>query len=169
MNNLNDVRGKRMPKAICWVWFVRELIEFLAVEVGLVIVGWGCWLWHFDQQWLKLINLASWFIAIGAALYYLIDMALIPYFYYTRWYSIDDQAIEIIHGVLVREHVTIPLATLQTVTIEQGVFLKKAGLWEVRLYTAADNFMVAALPQNEAKALRQHLVALINKPEDDDE
>lgn len=169
MENVSLNRRQHLPAKIKQVWLWRCLLGIVSGIVVPALVYFACQWSNFFNPWLNYLAFGCGVIAALWVAVSVIDLVLIPYHYQFWTFQLSENFIEITKGYIFRKQTTIPLARLQTVTLEDGVLLRAAGLWEVNLHTAADEFELAALSESQAKALRTQLVAMIKREGDENE
>lgn len=73
---------------------------------------------------------------------------------------------ELHKGYIFRKQITIPLARLQTVTLEAGPILRWQNLTELYLHTASSSEKISGLRLEDAKKFRKQLLTIIQKAGD---
>ncbi|MEA4988368.1 MAG: PH domain-containing protein [Anaerovorax sp.] len=98
---------------------------------------------------------------------FLINTFIMPVIQYKEWkYSIQEDRIELLHGVLVRNKVIIPISRIQYIEIEQGPIYQSFHLASLNINTASDVHEIPALTLEEANEISQRLKAMIEMSED---
>ncbi|MDP1793993.1 MAG: PH domain-containing protein [Acidimicrobiales bacterium] len=106
-------------------------------------------------------------LVVGIALLVITGMATglawsLPARIYRRWsYRIDDVAIEVSRGALIRRRSVIPFFRIQHVDTSRGPLERKLGLTELKLHTASSgtDAQIPGLDDAVATELRAHIVA----------
>ncbi|MET3683973.1 membrane protein YdbS with pleckstrin-like domain [Alkalibacillus flavidus] len=145
------VKAWRMADAI-----VMAIV--LLLVIASFIVG------HFFNWplWISVTALVVW-----AVLSYVI-VFVIPIVRWRRWrYEVFDQEIYVQHGILIVSRTLVPMIRVQHVDTKQGPILKRFGLSNLTVSTAATVHEIPALPQEEAAALRDQISELARVDEDD--
>ncbi|WP_203333606.1 PH domain-containing protein [Planococcus beigongshangi] len=119
----------------------------------------------------------DWYNWVNITLYILIGITVLsaifsiffePVFIQRTWrYDVDENFIQLKHGRWNVEHTIIPMAKIEYVTTDQGPFLRKAGLYSLKIGTTASNHTIPAIPEEEALALRAQIASYANVKEDD--
>ncbi|WP_206458157.1 PH domain-containing protein [Anaerovorax sp. IOR16] len=106
-------------------------------------------------------------LTILLAFCFLMNTFIMPVIQYKEWkYSIQEDRIELIHGVLVRNKVIIPISRIQYIEIEQGPIYQSFHLASLNINTASDVHEIPALTLEEANEISQRLKAMIEMSED---
>jgi len=145
------VGWRRISPAYAMVLRARMLIG-TALVIGVVATV----LWHaVDPRW------AGALIALG------VGYAGWQWFRLGRWvrawgYLERDDDLYLSHGLWSRELIVIPYGRMQAVKVESGPLTRTLGLANVELVTASlqSGGRVPGLPQRDAEALRDRLIAI---------
>lgn len=106
-------------------------------------------------------------LTILLVFYFLMNTFIMPVIQYKEWkYSIQEDRIELLHGVLVRNKVIIPISRIQYIEIEQGPIYQSFHLASLNINTASDVHEIPALTLEEANEISQRLKAMIEMSED---
>ncbi|CAM4085745.1 membrane protein [Bacillus manliponensis] len=86
-----------------------------------------------------------------------------------RYYSyrLQEDELEIQKGMYTVERVLIPMVRVQHVTVEQGPLMRKYGLAELKIATAATGHSIPGLTIREAEQLKRQIGELAKVSEDD--
>ncbi|EUJ40155.1 PH domain-containing protein [Brochothrix campestris] len=88
-----------------------------------------------------------------------------------RWarfsYSIYDEEIEIVTGVIFRSEELIPMIRIQHVETNQGPLLRKQQLKEVHIYTAASTHIIPGLAEESATHLQAKIIERVKVATED--
>lgn len=87
--------------------------------------------------------------------------------YKTFRYEIREDEMEIQSGVFIITRVLIPMNRIQYVTMEQGPIMKKYGLAELEISTAAPNHSIEGITEERAEELRRIITDLVKEREED--
>jgi len=83
---------------------------------------------------------------------------LVPVIRWKRWkYHVDEDEIDLLHGVFIVRRTLIPINRVQHVDTRQGPILRKFGLANVAISTAATTHEVPALDEETADRLRDQI------------
>lgn len=143
------------------VWRVYGIIQSLIVL--LVAVGGGVLTWFFEWYW--------WIYIICAVVPFIFAFLFIFLFPKIRWdhwrYEVREQEIEVQHGLFIVVRTLVPMVRVQHVDTSQGPILKRYGLAEMKISTAATTHTIPALVMAEADDLRARISELARVAEDD--
>lgn len=99
--------------------------------------------------------------------FFFLNTFVMPMIQYKEWkYSIQKDRIELIHGILLRNKVIIPISRIQFIEIEQGPIYQSFHLASLNINTASDVHEIPALPLKEANEISQKLKEMIEVSED---
>lgn len=82
-------------------------------------------------------------------------------------YQLNDEEMEIQKGMFTVERVLVPMIRVQHVTVEQGPIMRKYGLAELQISTAATAHSIPGLTMREAERLKRQIAELAKVSEDD--
>lgn len=109
-----------------------------------------------------IINIVSLLLVIYLILY----TFLFPFIEYKQWkYSISKDKIELIHGIIIRKHIIIPINRLQFLDVNQGPIHRMYQLSTIRLNTAGGLHEIPALTNEEAKNISENLASVVKAGE----
>ncbi|WP_412989840.1 PH domain-containing protein [Pediococcus siamensis] len=149
---------KTMPKKIMTVWrlnYLMWLIGLLTLCAASFVASMSYWS---DVQWLKWTSSA---LLVMIGVFFLVQFKLIPYRYKFHRFSITDEDIAIQDGYLIRNMTFVPMNRIQHVETKQGPFMRKYGLMEIHIHTAATTHVIAGLDVNDAEKLRRQIIELV--------
>lgn len=155
----------KLPNEIKKVWLAENILEVIGTIIGFGIV-------YFVLITFVAKNLVNLFLMIWAILFALIivfdivQILLIPYVYNFWTYQITGEYVELNKGYIFRKQITVPLARLQTVTLEAGPLLRWQHLTELHLHTASSSEKISGLKLEDAKLFRKQLLNIIQKAGD---
>ncbi|MGE7920904.1 PH domain-containing protein [Viridibacillus sp. NPDC093762] len=143
------------------VWRVYGIIQSLIVL--LVAAGVGALTWFFEWYW--------WIYIICAVVPFVFAFLFIYLFPKIRWehwrYEVREQEIEVQHGLFIVVRTLVPMVRVQHVDTSQGPILKRYGLAQMTISTAATTHTIPALVMAEADDLRERISGLARVAEDD--
>ncbi|HDR7719371.1 PH domain-containing protein [Bacillus albus] len=143
------------------VWKVRAVME---EGIGILVI----------LVYLFLMIKFDWWAWI---LYVMIGLTVVfaPFSYFLfpqlrqRYYSyqLNEEELEIQHGLFVVKRVLVPMIRVQHVTIEQGPIMRKYGLAELHISTAATSHSIPGLTMYEAEMLKTKIAELAKVSDED--
>ncbi|PEA81935.1 PH domain-containing protein [Bacillus pseudomycoides] len=143
------------------VWKARVLIE-LGISVLVILaylffmIKFNWWAWLF-------------YVLIGLTVVYTpCDYFLFPKLrqrYYS--YRLNEEELEIQHGMFTVKRVLVPMIRVQHVTIEQGPIMRKYDLAELQISTAATSHSIPGLKMREAEQLKRQIGELAKVSDED--
>ncbi|HEK9099789.1 PH domain-containing protein [Bacillus pfraonensis] len=143
------------------VWKARVLIE-LGISI-LVILAYLFFMIKFNW-WAWIL-----YVLIGLTVVYTpFDYFIFPKIrqrYYS--YRLNDEELEIQHGMFTVKRVLVPMIRVQHVTIEQGPIMRKHGLAELQISTAATSHSIPGLKMREAEQLKRQIGELAKVSDED--
>ncbi len=149
------------PRAF-YAWFWRGIFigAFLLVLItGFSIInrlwlGWGEW-------WI-------WILLVFTIILTLLEAIIIPKLRLKFWrYELNEEEIDIQHGILIIKRSLIPMIRVQHVDTEHGPILRRFGLATLRIYTAGTTHRIPALDAQNAHALRRQIAYLAQVSDED--
>ncbi|ABS21156.1 PH domain-containing protein [Bacillus cytotoxicus] len=105
---------------------------------------------------------------IGSFIYAPLDYFVFPQLrqrYHS--YQLNEEEIEIQHGMFIVKRVLVPMIRVQHVTIEQGPIMRKHGLAELQISTAATAHKIPGLTMREAERLKRQISELAKVSDED--
>lgn len=152
---MREIPTNKLNKKVVSVWRIGGIITTLtiAVLIAACIVPLGL----FMESW------SPWWIigVIVLALYFIIDVIVIPAVRYNRWrFDVTESEIDIYYGIIVRKRIIIPLVRVQFTDTKQGPIKKAFGLAEVTINTAGGEKTIPGLLDEDADALRDKVARL---------
>ncbi|MGH1146068.1 PH domain-containing protein [Bacillus pseudomycoides] len=143
------------------VWKARVLIE-LGISVLVILaylffmIKFNWWAWLF-------------YVLIGLTIVYTpFDYFIFPKLrqrYYS--YRLNEEELEIQHGMFTVKRVLVPMIRVQHVTIEQGPIMRKYDLAELQISTAATSHSIPGLKMREAEQLKRQIGELAKVSDED--
>ncbi|WP_339253474.1 PH domain-containing protein [Sporosarcina sp. FSL W8-0480] len=153
--------ANRISKKGLKVWRLYGLIQ--TIILALLAIGGGVLTYFLEGPW--------WIYAVEIVLLLIIGYLLIILFPKVRWmrwrYEVRDSEIELQHGIFIVKRTLIPMVRVQHVDTSQGPILRKYGLAEISISTAATVHTIPALIMAEADELRGRISVLARVAEDD--
>lgn len=151
----------KIPEKGKTVWRIYGMLNSLIV---LVLAIGGSVLTYFLQGpvWIYAIIAAVWLVL--AVLWIIV----FPNIRHNVWrYEVREQEIEIQSGLFVVTRTLIPMVRVQHVDTEQGPILKKYGLSNIKVSSAASAHQIPFLLTEDASMLRAKISELARVAEDD--
>ncbi|GGK47718.1 PH domain-containing protein [Nocardia camponoti] len=149
---MNDTGWQRLDPRMLLVYPVTEVIKYIPVLLGSVIIG----------------------TSRGNPLWSLIPLAVVAGFGATRWftttYRIDGEQVQLCSGLLARKTLSIPRSRIRSVDVQADLWHRLLGLAVVEVGTGTekskdDAFKLDALDRDDVPALRNQLLAHTSTPE----
>lgn len=154
--------SERIAKQAINAWQISaHLVAIIAalITIGVFVASYFV---DFIPGWI------GWIIAGITILEWIITAFVIPKLRWRRWrYQIYEQEIYIQHGILIVTRTVIPMIRVQHVDTQQGPILKKYGLSNLEISTAATTHEIPALLEEEAADLRDQISELARVEQDD--
>lgn len=118
---------------------------------------------RFDwPDWIGLV--AALLVAAGAYM----EIEVIPAVRYRRFrYEIEEEEIDLQHGLFIRRRTLIPMIKVQHVDTKQGPLMGRYGLATVTFSTAAGNHEIPALTDETANRVRNQIARLARISDDE--
>lgn len=143
------------------VWKARVVMELgisalviLAYLFFMIKFNWWAWLFY---------------VLIGLTVVYTpLDYFVFPKIrqrYYS--YRLNEEELEIQHGMFTVKRVLVPMIRVQHVTIEQGPIMRKYDLAELQISTAATSHSIPGLKMREAEQLKRQIGELAKVSDED--
>lgn len=143
------------------VWKISSLITS---GIGLILtIVYFFFMLQFDL-WGWLLGVLVLLLVIYAPLGYLYLPSLRQRYYS---YELNDEEIQIQKGMFTVERVLVPMIRIQHVTIEQGPLMRKYGLAELTISTAATPHSIPGLTMREAEQLKRQIAELAKVSDED--
>ena len=156
---------QRISKDSIWVWRLSNILE-----EGIILIVLGG-LWYLSEmydwkKWITYLLIVLIGLTVITAIY---TIFLGPYYKYKTWrYEIDEEYVQIKRGLFIEEHTVIPMTKVEYVSTHQGPLLRKYQLYDVEIGTTTTNHTIPAIPEEQAKVLRDQ-IAIFAKVKDLDE
>lgn len=108
-----------------------------------------------DWPWIPAVVVTA-----AAVLSALVFVAVVPTLRWRRFaYMVDEHEIEIRKGLITLQLVRVPMAKVQHVELESGPLMRRAGLANVTIVTAATSHHIYGLSQARAETVSQQIAA----------
>jgi membrane protein YdbS with pleckstrin-like domain len=125
-----------------WALIIAGCVVLLNILVGKLVL----WLT------IGIAILAAWVIGY---------VIIVPLVRYNRWrYDVNEDEVDLYHGVIVRKRIIIPLVRVQFTDTAQGPIMKSFGLAQVTVNTAGGEQTIPGLLDEDADALRDKVARL---------
>lgn len=148
---------RQIAKRAVKMWRISNTIGH-AIEIIITIV-----LFILDSKfdWYDWVPYVLW-ISLGLGVISAIWSILIePTLVQKYWrYGIDKEFVKLRHGKWNIHHQLIPMSKVQYVGLEQGPLLRKFNLYTVSIGTMGSTHEIPAIPDTEAKELRDQIAVL---------
>lgn len=141
---------QRVSPRYIWVDLITALIPGVIITGGLIVVPLAS-----RVAWLWLLPAASFVILV-------LVLAFTPRRVRAIGYRLREDDLIFRRGIMWHRVVAVPYGRMQLVDVNRGPIARAFGLAELKFVTAAvaTGVIVPGLPEAEAEALRDHLVAL---------
>jgi membrane protein YdbS with pleckstrin-like domain len=153
--------SKKLAPSIIGVWRLGSAIGYLFL-FGLPIAYYAIFGWLNVHFWLltavSLFSVSLWYSAVF----------VLPPITWKRWrYSINQNEIDLLRGVIVRKETLIPLSRVQHVDTRQGPLLRWFNLSSVTISTAATTHEIPGLDVVIADRVRREISTYARLAEED--
>lgn len=151
----------KIPQKGITVWRIYGVFQslFLALAAGIT----SAFTYYFEGPFY--LHLIAWVIVVIAAV---CSIWLFPNIRYRIWrYEVREQEIEIQSGLFVVTRTLIPMVRVQHVDTGQGPILKRYGLSNISISSAATTHTIPFLEMHEADSLRARISELARVAEED--
>ncbi|MFD1205859.1 MULTISPECIES: PH domain-containing protein [Sporosarcina] len=153
--------ANRISKKGLKVWRLYGIIQ--TAILALLAIGGGIIAYIFEGPW--------WIYPLEVAAVIIFAYFIIFLFPKVRWmrwrYEVRESEIELQHGLFIVKRTLIPMVRVQHVDTSQGPILRKYGLAEISISTAATIHTIPALIMHEADEMRSRISVLARVAEDD--
>ncbi|MGM9948976.1 MAG: PH domain-containing protein [Lysinibacillus sp.] len=150
-----------IPKKGITVWRIYGVLQtlFLVLLAGVT----SALTYYFEGPFY--LHPIAWAIVIVAVIFLI---WLFPNIRHRIWrYEVREQEIEIQSGLFIVKRTLIPMVRVQHVDTEQGPILKRYGLSNISISSAATTHTIPFLEMHEADGLRARISELARVAEDD--
>lgn len=119
----------------------------------------------FDWNWLPLW--IGGIVTLALALLFVFATFRVPVILYNRFgFAVFEEEVEIRKGLFFITETLIPMTKVQHVKLESGPILRKYGLAELKIVTAATTHSIAGLKAEEAESLKRTIGELARRTEE---
>jgi len=147
------IAASRLGSAI---FYAIPLLGSAALTVSSVILEWN---------WLPLWLGAA--ITAAFALLFVFAVFRVPIILYNRFgFAVFEEEVEIRKGLFFISETLIPMTKVQHVKLESGPILRKYGLAEIKIVTAATTHSIAGLKADEAENFKRMIGELARRTEE---
>lgn len=155
---------KQLPARIKRVW--RKTI---VVTSGLLylFVGLICAIVYLLDIWTSYWFVAIMSVVVLISISAIVRWALVSYRYTFHRYEMTSEDLAFQKGYFFRSTTIVPINRIQHINTEQGPFLRKEHLIEMRIHTAATTHRIAGLDGDEAKLLRNQIIEMVKAAKED--
>jgi len=155
---------QRLSKDSIKVWMITEILLNI---IGFIILGVLLYLGYYFswQEWI------GWII-VGLAIWAVIDMTFSPFklqLRYRHWrFGISEEFLQLKSGAINEKNQLIPMARIQSVTMNQGPVLRRYNLYNIKVNTITTEHTIPGLYETEAIELRNQIAHYANVKEPDE-
>ncbi|OPJ57834.1 PH domain-containing protein [Clostridium oryzae] len=136
-------------------WFAARFIFLLILLIPIPFILIGV---HNKKIQLVVLAILGLFIFLQ-----LLNTFLYPYIEYKQWkYFINDEKVELIHGIYFITTSVIPIVRIQNINLNQGPINRIFKLTDLEIMTAGNNFTIPNIESSEANKLCEFLREKIN-------
>jgi membrane protein YdbS with pleckstrin-like domain len=112
-------------------------------------------------EWWNWIDWVLYGLTVIAFLSAIYSIFIEPALLQRTWrYGVDEEYVQLKHGVLTRVHVLVPMTKVEYVKTNQGPLMRKFGMYNVEIGTMASSHSIPAVSEKEALALRAQIAQL---------
>lgn len=153
--------SKKLAPSIIGVWRLTRSIGFLFL-LGLPVA----YFLVFGASGSHLLYLAG--ISVLCIAAWIVVTFILPPIKWKRWrYSINQNEIDLLRGIIIRKETLIPLSRVQHVDTRQGPLLRWFNLSSVTISTAATTHEIPGLDEVIADKVRKKISTYARLAEDD--
>ncbi|SET96329.1 hypothetical protein SAMN05421676_11284 [Salinibacillus kushneri] len=136
------------------VWRLSHIIEEsigLLIVIGLLTAG-------ILFNWYQWVIIILWILAALTPLSAIWSILIRPIYLQKQWrFGVNEEFIQLKHGIFKQKHSIIPMTKVQFVEAEQGPLLRKYKLYTLNIGTMRSSHSIPALSKREAFALRSKI------------
>lgn len=152
---------EKLPFSARSIWRIYSLIQ-----VSIITIVYTLMVYFLDDQLVPLY--IKMIVGLVIAIYFLVVTAIVPK---VRWdilsYEVRDHEIEIQTGLFIVKRTMIPIIRVQHVDVRQGPLIKKKGLANIDITTAATTHTIPLLHSADADKLRLKISELARVAKED--
>lgn len=158
---MRDQLANKIPKKGKTVWRIYGMLQSLFVLA--VAVGGGVLTYFLEGPiWIHIA------IAVVWVIFAVLWIVVFPNIRHNVWrYEVREQEIEIQSGLFIVTRTLVPMIRVQHVDTEQGPILKRYGLSNIKISSAASSHQIPFLLTEEAAMLRSKISELARVAEED--
>ena len=164
LDAIQPPEGRISEKAVK-VWRLANLITetiILLVIAALLAAGTFYDWWH----WLVITFWIIGGISVASAVYSILIEPALKQRYWR--YGTDEEFVKLRSGIWEVSEQTIPMTKVQVVNLKQGPLLRRYGLYSLEIETMGSSHSIPALPEDEARELRNRIAHLAKIREEED-
>ena len=141
-----DIRAKES-------WFMARIITFIIFAV-IMVIG-----WVFLKDLVGTEIIIVYFSIDALILIFLLINALVyPAIEYKQWtYSIDENKVQIVHGIFFITSSIVPIVRIQHVEMQQGPINRIFNLANIEIKTAGGSISIPGIHKDEAASLAEYI------------
>jgi len=153
---LTNIQRPQQRIAAAYI-FVKRLTSILETIVSLIFLA-VLLILSIVFPWYGWITLVLWAILGLDLLYAIWSIGISPLLLQRYWrYEVDTAFIQLQHGRFICKHQLVPMTKVQYVELEQGPFLRRYGLYTIKIGTMGSVHKIPGIPDAEAVALRKQI------------
>lgn len=158
---MRDQLANKIPNKGKTVWRIYGMLQSLFVLA--LAIGGGVLTYALNgPKWIYIVVSITWLV------FAVLWIIVFPNIRHNVWrYDVREQEIEIQSGLFVVTRTLIPMVRVQHVDTEQGPILKKYGLSNIKVSSAASAHQIPFLLTEDASILRAKISELARVAEDD--
>lgn len=141
-----DVDDRRLAPSVVTLWRASGVLPTLLLFVPAVLVAGG-------------VGGAAWLAPAAVLVFGLVTIVVLPPLRYRRWrWRLTAVALELEHGLLMRQVRVLPYFRIQHIDVEHGPLDRALGLARLEVHTASVVATLPGLPAHEAQEVRMVLL-----------
>ena len=158
---MREQLANKIPKKGKTVWRIYGLFQSLVVLV--LAIGGSVLTYYLDgPKWVYAI------VGVVSVIFFVLWIIVFPNIRHNIWrYEVREQEIEIQSGLFVVTRTLIPMVRVQHVDTEQGPILKRYGLSNIKVSSAASVHQIPFLLTEDAAMLRAKISELARVADED--
>jgi uncharacterized protein len=156
-----DETDRRLAPSVVTLWRAGAVLPVLMLFVPALLVAGG-------------LGGAAWLAPVAVLAFALATIVVLPPLRYRRWrWRLTPVALELEHGVLIRQIRVLPYFRIQHIDVEHGPLDRALGLARLEVHTASVIATLPGLPADDAQEVRMALLmrarsSVLAAPADDD-
>ncbi|KYG34334.1 PH domain-containing protein [Alkalihalobacillus trypoxylicola] len=157
--------SQKISKDAIKIWRVTALITH---TISILVLGVILFLQQ-RFEWFDWIFYVAIILIVIEVLYGIYAAFIRPMLLQKTWrYEVDQEYIQLKHGIFVKVHLIVPMVKVQYVNTNQGPLLRRYQLSTLTIGTTASTHEIPAIPEETAKELRMKIAMLANLSEAED-